>query len=299
MPRVAVLVADGEAYAREVLLGIARHQSETRHPWALQLCKRARTEVPRDFLRQWQGEGIIAQVDSEELRAALVKTGLPVVNVSGALEHTGFPSFVQDADLAARLAVECFVERGFRHFTYVGFQDHKWSVERGESFARQLQDRGHACAALWLPARAGGSSHTVGLIQRFLREQRHPLAVWACNDDTGVQVMNACLLARLSVPEDVAVLGVDNDETVTLLASPSLSSVATNGCGAGYRAAGLLHDWLQGKVPDRKLRQQLPPQRIHHRGSTHIFAVDDPHVALALRLIEQRACTGLREAELI
>ncbi|WP_425509988.1 hypothetical protein [Verrucomicrobium spinosum] len=103
------------SYARDLLEGIARHQRESSKPWSLHLVRRRRFELPPECLNAWTGDGVIARVDSLEVEVALKRTGLPVVNVSGALENPYFPTFVQDPVLAARLALGCFDERGHRH----------------------------------------------------------------------------------------------------------------------------------------------------------------------------------------
>ncbi len=115
----------------------------------------------------------------------------------------------------------------------------------------------------------------------------------------GLQVLNACLVSNIRVPEDVAVLGVDNDASIAELASPPLSSIILNGEGAGYRAAQLLDRWMGGEPAVTGKIYQLAPAGVAWRRSTDVFAVEDPYVAKALRMIQQEACAGLRVAEVV
>ncbi|MEY4483830.1 MAG: Xylose operon regulatory protein [Verrucomicrobiota bacterium] len=296
---VAVLIDDTGSYARDLLSGIAKHQRECRVPWSLHIVRRRRFEAPPPCLRSWDGHGIIARVDSPEVERELRETGLPVVNVSGSLKQSIFPTFVQEPMLAARLALQCFEERGFRNFAYVGDSMQEWSLERARHFESILIERGNGCARLLLHPDDSGADRAVRIIRQWLGSQPRPLAVWVGDDAMGVQVLNACLQDNVKVPEEVAVLSVDNDTSFTELTTPPLSSVILNGEGAGYLAAKTLEEWMRGKPPQPGYRVTLPPLGIAFRRSTDVMAVDDPHVALALKIIQQEACMGLRVAELV
>lgn len=296
---VAVLMDDNGSYARDLLTGIARHQRESHAPWSLHIVRRRRFEKPPPCLTSWDGHGIIARIDSLEVESELRKTGLPVVNVSGSLKESVFPTFVQEPMLAARLALQCFEERGFRHFAYVGDSMQEWSLERARYFESILIDRGRGCARLLLHPDDSGADRAVHIIRQWLRSQPRPLAVWVGDDAMGIQVLSACLQEKIRVPEEVAVLGVDNDTSLTELTTPPLSSVILNGEGAGYLAARTLEEWMRGKPPQPGYRVTLPPLGIAFRRSTDVTAVDDPHVALALKIIQKEACQGLRVSELV
>ena len=289
---------DTGSYARDLLEGIARHQRESPKPWSLHLVRRRRFELPPECLNAWTGDGVIARVDSLEVELALKRTGLPVVNVSGALENPYFPTFVQDPVLAARLALGCFDERGHRHHAFIGDSLQQWSLDRLRHFDRLLCERGDICRRLLLHPDDLYADRAVQMIHDWLRKQPRPLAVWAGDDAMGLQVLNACLRGGLRVPDDVSVLGVDNDVTLTKMTTPPLSSLILNGEGAGFLAARALEQLMAGDRVKNSGVTALAPLGIAFRGSTDVHVADDPHVSLALKIIEREACRGLRVAEL-
>jgi LacI family transcriptional regulator len=118
-----------------------------------------------------------------------------------------------------------------------------------------------------------------------------PLGVMACNDMRGQHVLEACARVRLRVPEEVAVIGVDDDALLCELCDPQLSSVVPNAEGVGYEAAALLDRLMAGKAP-LKTPLLISPLGITTRQSTDILAVEDPHIATALRFIREHACLG-------
>jgi LacI family transcriptional regulator len=297
--QVAVLIDDAGSYSRDLLMGIGRYQRESKKPWALYIIHRRRFEMPPPSLRAWRGQGIIARVDTLEVEAELRSLGLPVVNISGALKEPFFPTLSQDPLLAAHLALKCFDDRGFRHHAFVGDSLQQWSLERWEEFKRLLGARGEKCGNLLLNPGESGAGRAVQIIGQWLKTQPRPLGIWAGDDGMGLQVLNACLIGNIRVPEDVAVLGVDNDVSIAELASPPLSSIILNGEGAGYRAAQLLDRWMAGEAAATGKIFQLAPAGVAWRRSTDVFAVEDPHVAKALRMIQQEACGGLRVAEVV
>lgn len=133
----------------------------------------------------------------------------------------------------------------------------------------------------------------------WLRTITPPLAIWACDDEMGLCVVNACVLAGLAVPEEVAVLGVNDDRWICELASPGLSSVRLDGEGAGHQAACYLDKIMRGNHPSREIVVRVPPVGVTLRGSTQVKFSEDRHVAVAMRIIREEACSGLQISELV
>jgi LacI family transcriptional regulator len=297
--QVAVLIDDADSFARGVLAGIGRYQRESDPPWALHILLRNRFELPPPFLRSWKGDGIIARVDSLEVESELKMLDLPVISVSGALKRPHYPTLTQDAHLAAKLAFDCFRDRGFRNFAFVGYDFQDWSMQRGWSFRDHLTRSGLELEQLLLPRDVAFSHKAEGAIGTWLLNLKRPLAVWAANDAMGFKVLNACLRVGIPVPETVAVLGVDDDTSIAELASPPLSSIKLNGSGAGYEAAQLLARWMASDVAPSGPLQAMPPLGIASRASTDVYAIDDHHVAQALSIINAGACSGISVEEVV
>jgi LacI family transcriptional regulator len=130
-------------------------------------------------------------------------------------------------------------------------------------------------------------------IAAWIRRLPRPVGVMTCNDDRGLQVLDACRRIDVLVPEDVAVIGVDNDEILCDLANPKLSSVHIDTDQVGYAAAALLGRMMDGEPPPEK-PVLLAPRIVVARESTNVLATEDRELAEAIRLIRERACEGLR-----
>ncbi len=125
-----------------------------------------------------------------------------------------------------------------------------------------------------------------------------PLGLIACNDFRGIQALDACRRSGIAVPEEVAVVGVDNEELVCTLAYPPLSSVVPDARSIGYEAAALLDRLMRGETaPAAPL--SIPPVDVITRLSTDINAIADPDVATAMRFIRERACEGIGVADVL
>lgn len=296
MPKVALLVETSQGYGRELLRGVMRY-ARLHGPWGFYLQPGdLRQLLPR--MEEWGGTGIIARVENPEAAKAVLASRLPavVLDLSPAQlqpEHplSRLPEVRPDSPAAARLAAEHLLERGFCHFAFVGtWGDYLWSIERGEGFARRIAEAAMPCEAFPIPkaARDRRWGREQAILARWLQSRPKPLGVLAADDDRGRQVLEACRAAGLSVPEDVAVVGVDNDELLCSLSDPPLSSVAMNTEEAGYQAAALLHGLMTGRI--RKPRRILVEAAgVVARRSTDVHTADDRRLAKALRFIRDNA----------
>ena len=173
-------------------------------------------------------------------------------------------------------------------FAYVGSEDRAWSQRRETAFYNYLTERGFSPHIYRQPKRPRDREweREQAYLAKWISELPTPIGLFACDDDRGREVLEACSLAGLHVPEDVAVVGVDNDEVFCELSDPPLSSVAVNAESAGYRAAALLDGMMRGRVrkPQRIVVEALG---VVTRRSTEIVAVEDADIATALRFIHR------------
>lgn len=291
--KVALLVETSNGYARELLQGVRAWQCE-HGAWAIRLSEHGRgTAVPR-WLRDWQGDGVIARVENPRIAAALQRTELPVVDVSAALAQTPFPRVATDGEAGTLLAVEHFRERGCRHFAYCGDARFLWSVRRSEFFQKHVRAFGGTCALFSPRSRASGDTAEaeIAAIARWLDQLPKPVGVLACYDIRGQQVLEACKLAGLAVPSDVGVIGMHNDELLCELCDPPLSSVIPNARRAGYEAAAFLARMMAGEKV-AATTHFIPPLGVAARQSTDVVAVNDAPVAAAARYIREHATQGI------
>jgi LacI family transcriptional regulator len=304
--RVALLVETARGYGRDVLRGIVRY-ARLHGPWAFYV-------TPGDFLqqvvpkiRQWGGTGIIARIETPETAKVLLATRLPLIAMDLSEEQLapGSPlgrlsELASDSHQAASLAADHLLERGFRHFAYVGFPGRVWSTRREQGFCQRVSEAGFETHLYPTPKRKRDRewAQEQAILAAWLRSLPKPIGVMACNDDRGRQVLEACREADVQVPEEAAVVGVDNDELLCELADPPMSSVAINAERAGYETAALLDGLMSGRIkrPQRILAEAL---EVVTRRSTDVLALEDREVTQALRYIHENAGRPLRVDEIV
>jgi LacI family transcriptional regulator len=199
------------------------------------------------------------------------------------------------------LASEHLVERGFRFFAFCGDPNFNWSVWRSQAFVRALQARGLGCDVFELPIRKAGSHSWLQekrILAKWIRSLPKPVGLMASYDIRARQILDICRDLEILVPDEVAVIGVDNDPIVCNLAFPSLTSVIPDAIGAGYRAAELLEKMMTSGSPNQE-SYLLPPLGIATRQSTDIFAVNDEDVCLAAKFIRDHACSGITVVDIL
>jgi LacI family transcriptional regulator len=288
-PKVALLIETSNAYARGVLHGVVSYIRE-HESWSFYLMEQGRGDDPPSWLAHWDGDGIIARIESKKIAKAVVNSKLPTVDVSAGRHVPALPWVETDDQKIAQLAASHFLERGFRHFAYCGDQRFHWSRWRGDHFGELLKAAGHRCHTFVPPTRQ--SDREVAAIEGWLTQLPKPVGVFACYDIRGQQVLASCRNAGLAVPDEVAVLGVDNDELLCELSTPRLSSVIPNTHRTGYEAAALLERMMKGERLGG-IEVRIAPIGVHRRQSTDVLATDDPHVVQALRFIRDHAVEAI------
>jgi LacI family transcriptional regulator len=296
-PHVALIVETAKQYDRGVLQGIGRY-IKGHGPWSVYLEERGPRDATPSWLKTWRGDGIIARIKDVAMAEALLAVGAPVVELRRQVVGHGLPAVHCDDAVISRLAFEHFRERGFRHFAFCGRPGERWSDLRESAFLGWVA-AGWPCDAYVPPRRAGPMTweQEQDDVARWLGGLPHPVAVLACNDIRGLQVLDACRRTGLAAPETVAVLGVDNDVVLCELSDPPLSSIDQDLGRIGYEAAALL-DRLMAGAPAPQEPILVEPVGVVARLSTESMAIDDPAVATALRLIRQHACDGKGVGEL-
>jgi len=291
-PAVALLIETSNSYARGLLEGIVSYV-RAHDPWSIWLPEQRRGDSPPEWLARWQGDGIIARIETAEIARAVARKRLPVVDVSAARPLSTVPWVETDDAAIARLAVDHLVERGFRRLAFVGEEPFNWSRYRQDSFVAECERVGTSCQVFQPPKKS-----TPEALKRWLTQLEKPVGVFACYDIKAQQVLDACRELDLAVPEQVAVLGVDNDPLLCNLCTPPLSSVMPDTNRTGYRAAELLDQMLAGHTVPAKAHL-LPPLGIETRHSTDVLAIEDADVAEALRIIRERAREGIDVSDLL
>lgn len=293
---VALVIETSNTYARTLLQGVVAYIRENA-PWSFFLGEQGRGDDPPAWLAHWDGDGIIARIESRPIAEAVVASGLPAVDLSAGRFVPSLPWVETDDEMIARLAADHLLERGFRSFGYCGDTRFQWSQRRKAAFGRLIREVGGQVEEFEPDARAGISAQ-IAAIGGWLKRLPKPIGIFAAYDIRGHQVLDACRSAGLAVPEEIAVLGVDNDELLCELAFPPLSSVIPNARRTGYEAAALLDRIMRGEhVPPTETR--IAPLGVCRRQSTDVLAIDDPQIARALRFVRDHACDPIDVSDLL
>ncbi len=231
-------------------------------------------------LRTMKNVGVIARFPTPEVLDAIKDLGVPVITIEPSLpeyemikEDLGFSEILSDAEEIVRMGVEHFVERQFRRFAFCGVPLQTWSNRREEAFARQAARYGGTFIYSY-PTEDGtilSSQEERPYLVKWLRELPKPVGVMACNDDRAAEILEICEIEEINVPDQVAVLGVDNNEFLCELTNPSLSSVTLNLIETGFQAASLLWS-LISETKTGYHRIYLRPTEIVLRRSTEAIA---------------------------
>jgi LacI family transcriptional regulator len=297
VPQVALIIETSTAYGRAILRGVSQYIRE-HEPWDVYLEQRSLQDPLPPWLGRWGGDGIISRASTPASAREVLRTGIPTVDLNDQVKSLGLPQIHSDHAAIARMAADHLIERGFRHFAFFGFPVFEWSVRRGEAFARYVREAGHTFhenkvtpRASWGHQQASWQDEIHG-VARWVKRLPKPLGMFAGSDTRGKQLLDACRLARVAVPEEVAVIGVDNEELACKLALPPLSSVVPDAFRVGYEAAATLGGIINGGPAPERLRY-IPPLGVVTRQSTDVTAIPDPRVAGAMSFIREHACAGI------
>lgn len=305
-PQVALLLETSTEYGRGLLRGVLRY-SRLHGPWFLHVAPGHLEQVlPDDTAAKL--DGIIARVRSPEVERHIHSLRLPCVFSSLgewrsrlALARAG--EIRTNSASIARMVAAHLLETGFRRFAFCGFVGCHWSTSRERAFAEATRARRFECSvhrialANWMqrPNWMRTWQHEQPAMVRWLKSLRKPVGLMACNDVCGREVLQACATAALKVPDEVAVVGVDNDEMMCELSNPPLSSVALDLELAGYDAALLLDSLIKDQVSAGEV--WVRPTHVVSRRSSDAIAQEDPIVARALQFIRDRASQNLAVTE--
>jgi LacI family transcriptional regulator len=287
--RIGLLIDTSTPYGRGLIEGIGRHAA--RRPGWRVLAEPMHDRPPAGLAR-WRVDGLLVRALSRSIVRAAVGLEVPTVAFWGrsAMPVGGrvVAGPLTDGDAVGRMAAECFLDRGFVHLAWCGFAGQS-NVRRGDAFAARVAEAGYGLERF--AARSRGPERTTAREQRamaaWLKTLPQPVGVFAPNDYRGRHVIDACHAAGLACPEQVAVLGVDNDPLLCEYAPTPLSSIELDAAAVGQAGARMLDRLLAGEAavpPDDVL-----PVAVVTRKSTDLSAIADPLVAEAVALIRRRA----------
>ncbi len=274
-------------YDHRLLQGIADYAAE--HDWHISSASMTREHL---IPYGWQGDGVLTwQGIDDKVAEFVLALNKPTVDFSFRRPELPFAHVLLDHFGAAKLAADHFIERGIEHFVFYS-DDENWKyVERGQGFIEALRWHNHSCT--WLKANEAGFREEENTwpkrrawVARKLRNLPKPVGIFTASGTQAVEIQEVCRAAELNVPDEVAIIGIEDDLLLPQAEKQGITAVEPNIGELGYRGAELLDRLLHGHpVPKEPIR--IPPARLITRRSTDITAVRHPALAKALRYIDE------------
>lgn len=288
VPQIVLMIEPLGEYVQGILRGIVKY-ANARGPWNFYRAP-GKHEGILPQLEPEKADGIIARIPKTKRYIRKLPPNVPVIIIGYREIVPQLPQLLGDSQTIAKMAADYFLNKGFTNFAFCGFDEMHWSRERARAFQFFVESGRHNFTLyknLKSSKRKQWSLEQQDLA-KWLRGLPKPVGILACNDDRGQHIINACKLARIRVPDEVAVLGVDNDQFVCNLTWPPISSIALSTEKAGFEAAQLLSKMM-------KRNQVIPksinvyPTHVVTRPSTDIVAVQDSDVSGSIAYIQSHA----------
>ncbi len=304
MIRLILLTDFTEAFAHNLLRGILEY-SKSREPWVV--CRMPPSYKQTygisgvlNWAKKWKADAIIAQFDDDDNVELFRKNGIIALAQDFKSRFSVIPNITSKYELTGQIAADFFLQKGFRNFAYYGYKDVVWSEERCMGYRERIIEKGFGdnfyeyqkqpLENLWY--------YESEPLIHWIKSLPHPVALMACDDTQANKIMEVCRVLGINIPEEIAVLGVDNDEIICSLSDPPLSSVSLNIVKGGYESARLIDRLIRDKdaVSEDVIIQ---PVTIVNRLSTDIYATDNPAILAALKYIHQNLANKLNVDDIV
>lgn len=303
--RIALLFNANKIYDRQIISGIGQYVTSTRAEWDLFMEEDFRGGAAG--IEQWRGDGIIADYDDPRISEALSKLSIPVVAVGGSYANeaeypTDAPYVATDNFKLVRLAYDHLLERGLQHFAFYSLHPlpgNRWARERESAFAaitRADRTKGFVHHGASISAGAWGAAQSE--LAQWVRSLPKPIGIICVTDARARQLLQACIVAEVPVPDQVAIVGIDNEPMAQVLSRIHLTSVIQGTEEMGRTAARILHQRLHGHMlhydSGHAMRILVPPAGINVQASSLFRTIHSPHVMRGLHFLRQFAHTGIK-----
>ena len=292
MLRLLIITDFTESFANKLLKGIVTY-SRQKEQWIIRRMPpsyKAKIGIPGIIrvAKEWKVDAVLGQFEETDDMSLFAKNGLVVVAQDFKKRFTTIPNITADYLGTGRMAARFFLDRGFRNFGFFGFRNVCWSDERCAGFRREIESAGYGdyfyeynlqeLDRLWYYEREQ--------LAHWIKTIPKPIAIMACDDNQGYNLIEACHSAGVKIPAEVSVMGVDNDELLCSLGSPTLSSIQVDIEDGGFRTAELIEQMVtHPDMPPQDI--VLKPVKIVGRISTAAYATDDIQIQKAIQYIHQ------------
>ena len=292
MIRLLFITDYSDSYANRLLKGIIDFSKE-KGQWSIcRMPSYYKQNIGMEGIlkvaKEWEIDVVIGTFEDGDDIKMLLKNGIIVLAQDFKKRLNGIPNITGDYKGTGRMAARYYLDRGFHNFGFFGLKDVCWSDERFEGFFKEIGKQGFEKSVYkynmqdidrhWFYEREA--------LARWLKELPKPIGIMACDDNQGNNLIEACNSAGIKIPQEVSILGVDNDELLCNLSIPTLSTIAIDIEGGGYKVAELIESMV-GAPEEKHEDVILYPTKIIHRISTAAYATGDIEIQKAVMFIHQ------------
>jgi len=293
-----------EAFPHHLLKGILKY-ARSHQQWVVcrmppSFKKQYGIEGVLKWAQKWKADVILAQFENEDEVSIFKKHGIMAIAQDYISKFTSVPNITSDYLKTGQMAARFYIDNGFRNFAFYGYQDVVWSDERCFGFLSEIRKEGfekrfhqysrQKLEDLWF--------YESEPIVEWLDSLPKPVAVFACDDNQGNKLAEVCKMNGFRVPEDISILGVDNDETMCTMTDPPLSSMKLDIEKAGYQVA----EMVEAVMENRDVQPYdivINPVSIVERASTSLIVTDDSHVLTAVKYIHQNITKSITVSDIL
>ncbi|WP_052121781.1 XylR family transcriptional regulator [Gallibacterium genomosp. 2] len=303
--QIALLFNANKVYDREVMAGIGEYIQTSKTAWNVFL---EDDFIHRELsLDQRHLDGIIADFDNPELVQKLQHCPIPVVAVGSSYQNPqhypqNVPYIATDNDAILQVAFEHLQRKGINHFAFYGLPNpgfQHWSNERRMAFERIMKNNNYQPEIyLGQETHADNWQQAQQQLSEWITALPKHTGIIAVTDARARHLLQTCELLDIPVPDQLCIIGIDNEELIQAFSRVSLSSVVQGTKNMGYQAAKLLHAQLENR-PIKQYQYLIPPLRIESRTSTDYRSIQDPLVIQALHYIRVNACSGIKVEQVL
>jgi LacI family transcriptional regulator len=311
---ISLLFNANKVYDRQVIEGIGHYLQSTTVDWDVYLEEDCLARL--NNLDNWEVDGIIADFDDPVMQSALSDLDIPVIGVGGSYQsaddYPDVPYVATDNEAVVNCAYQHLKQKGLQRFAFYGFppdKEHRWALERERAIIALCQKDGFSCSVYrGYKTQPETWHYSMNRLADWIESLPFPVGVIAVTDARARHLLQACDKTSRLVPDQVSIVGIDDDDIARNLSRVSLSSVSQGCFNMGFQAAKLLHRQLNRQVAEKSPDQQaakfvarvlVPPMGIIQRQSTDFKALQDPYVIQAMHYVRQHACRGIKVEQVI